>query len=110
MISYGSVAERSKALVLGTSLFGGVGSNPTAANIFVTNKLVRIKVRIILAITSMYAGPVQVNQTCMLVVINWLAEGSDSVIRFIYLLAKSKNHSLATVFTVFFCSKTILVR
>ena len=32
----GSVAERSKALVLGTSLFGGVGSNPTAAiNIFV---------------------------------------------------------------------------
>jgi predicted ATPase len=31
----GSVAERSKALVLGTSLFGGVGSNPTAAmNIF----------------------------------------------------------------------------
>ncbi len=27
----GSVAERSKALVLGTSLFGGVGSNPTAA-------------------------------------------------------------------------------
>ena len=25
----GSVAERSKALVLGTSLFGGVGSNPT---------------------------------------------------------------------------------
>ena len=30
-ISLGSVAERSKALVLGTSLFGGVGSNPTAA-------------------------------------------------------------------------------
>ena len=29
----GSVAEWSKALVLGTSLFGGVGSNPTAANI-----------------------------------------------------------------------------
>ena len=29
----GSVAERSKALVLGTSLFGGVGSNPTAASI-----------------------------------------------------------------------------
>ena len=28
----GSVPERSKALVLGTSLFGGVGSNPTAAN------------------------------------------------------------------------------
>ena len=27
----GSVAERSKALVLGTSLLGGVGSNPTAA-------------------------------------------------------------------------------
>ena len=27
----GSVAERSKALVYGTSLFGGVGSNPTAA-------------------------------------------------------------------------------
>ena len=27
----GSVAEWSKALVLGTSLFGGVGSNPTAA-------------------------------------------------------------------------------
>ena len=25
----GSMAERSKALVLGTSLFGGVGSNPT---------------------------------------------------------------------------------
>ena len=34
-ISYiGSVAERSKALVLGTSLFGGVGSNPTAATGF----------------------------------------------------------------------------
>ena len=30
-INSGSVAERSKALVLGTSLFGGVGSNPTAA-------------------------------------------------------------------------------
>ena len=30
----GSVAERSKALVLGTSLFGGVGSNPTAAKTF----------------------------------------------------------------------------
>ena len=30
----GSVAERSKALVLGTSLFGGVGSNPTAASCF----------------------------------------------------------------------------
>ena len=27
----GSMAEWSKALVLGTSLFGGVGSNPTAA-------------------------------------------------------------------------------
>lgn len=27
----GSVAERSKALDLGSSLFGGVGSNPTAA-------------------------------------------------------------------------------
>ena len=26
---YGSVAEWSKALVLGTSHFGGVGSNPT---------------------------------------------------------------------------------
>ena len=30
-LQVGSVAERSKALVLGTSLFGGVGSNPTAA-------------------------------------------------------------------------------
>ena len=29
----GSVAEWSKALVLGTSLQGGVGSNPTTANI-----------------------------------------------------------------------------
>ena len=29
----GSVAEWSKALVLGTSLFGGVGSNPTAAHV-----------------------------------------------------------------------------
>ena len=28
---HGSVAEWSKALVLGTSLFGGVGSNPTTA-------------------------------------------------------------------------------
>ena len=28
------MAERSKALVLGTSLFGGVGSNPTAASYF----------------------------------------------------------------------------
>lgn len=28
----GSVAERSKALDLGSSLFGGVGSNPTTAN------------------------------------------------------------------------------
>ena len=28
---WGSVAEWSKALVLGTSLFGGVGSNPTTA-------------------------------------------------------------------------------
>ena len=38
---YGSVAERSKALVLGTSLFGGVGSNPTAATGF-EGKLVRV--------------------------------------------------------------------
>ena len=30
----GSVAEWSKALVLGTSLFGGVGSNPTAARTY----------------------------------------------------------------------------
>ena len=30
----GSVAERSKVLVLATSLFGGVGSNPTAARFF----------------------------------------------------------------------------
>ena len=28
------MAERSKALVLDTSLFGGVGSNPTAASYF----------------------------------------------------------------------------
>ena len=34
----GSVAERSKALVLGTSLFGGVGSNPTAATGFGTER------------------------------------------------------------------------
>ena len=31
---YGSVAEWSKALVLGTSHFDGVGSNPTAAKFF----------------------------------------------------------------------------
>ena len=31
----GSVAERSKALVLGTSHFDGVGSNPTTASIFI---------------------------------------------------------------------------
>ena len=31
MLCVGSVAEWSKALVLGTSLFGGVGANPTAA-------------------------------------------------------------------------------
>ena len=30
----GSVAERSKALVLGTSLFGDAGSNPAAAKVF----------------------------------------------------------------------------
>ena len=30
--SNGSVAEWSKALVLGTSLLGGVGSNPTTAS------------------------------------------------------------------------------
>ena len=35
----GSMAERSKALVLGTSLFGGVGSNPTAAILFCTHLL-----------------------------------------------------------------------
>ena len=34
----GSVAEWSKALVLGTSLFGGVGSNPTAATTFLTSR------------------------------------------------------------------------
>ena len=33
---YDWLAEWSKALVLGTSLFGGVGSNPTAATNFVT--------------------------------------------------------------------------
>ena len=35
----GSVAERSKALVLGTSPFGGVGSNPTAASNFILSKI-----------------------------------------------------------------------
>ena len=30
----GSVAEWSKALVLGTSHFGGVGSNPTAVKLY----------------------------------------------------------------------------
>ena len=30
----GSVAEWSKALVSGTSLFGGVGSNPTAIMVY----------------------------------------------------------------------------
>ena len=34
MALHGSVAEWSKALVLGTSLFGGVGSNPTAVTCF----------------------------------------------------------------------------
>ena len=87
MILYGSVAERSKALVLGTSLFGGVGSNPTAAKIFVT--------------TNWLAE----GSDSVIRFIYWLAEGSDSVIRFIYLLAKSKNHRLATVFTVFFVVK-----
>ena len=38
----GSVAERSKALVLGTSLLGGVGSNPTAANLFFFNILTKV--------------------------------------------------------------------
>ena len=33
VLSRGSVAERSKALDLGSSLSGGVGSNPTAANL-----------------------------------------------------------------------------
>jgi hypothetical protein len=37
IIPTGSVAEWSKALVLGTSLLGGVGSNPTAAIIFYQN-------------------------------------------------------------------------
>ncbi len=36
----GSVAERSKALVLGTSHFDGVGSNPTtASNLFFSSWL-----------------------------------------------------------------------
>ena len=39
----GSVAERSKALVLGTSLFGGVGSNPTAATSFYLFYLPRVR-------------------------------------------------------------------
>ena len=36
----GSVAEWSKALVLGTSHFDGVGSNPTAATFFFSRKKV----------------------------------------------------------------------
>ena len=35
----GSVAEWSKALVLGTSLSGGVGSNPTAASVLLFAQL-----------------------------------------------------------------------
>ena len=35
-VQHGWVAEWSKALVLGTSLFGGVGSNPTPVIIFVS--------------------------------------------------------------------------
>lgn len=34
LLPCGSVAEWSKALVLGTSHVNGVGSNPTAANLF----------------------------------------------------------------------------
>ena len=37
------MAERSKALVLGTSLFGGVGSNPTAAINFFSSDLLPAK-------------------------------------------------------------------
>ena len=33
----GSVAEWSKALDLGSSLLGGVGSNPTAANFYLSS-------------------------------------------------------------------------
>ena len=36
------MAERSKALVLGTSLFGGVGSNPTAAIFALSADIVRM--------------------------------------------------------------------
>ena len=44
---YGSVAEWSKALVLGTSHFDGVGSNPTAASFFffpIINKYTYVRV------------------------------------------------------------------
>ena len=33
VVVYGCVAEWSKALDLGSNLFGGVGSNPTAINV-----------------------------------------------------------------------------
>ena len=39
----GSVAEWSKALVLGTSLSGGVGSNPTAANRIYCEKILQVE-------------------------------------------------------------------
>ena len=40
--SQGSVAERSKALDLGSSLSGGVGSNPTTAKTFLSQSKVHL--------------------------------------------------------------------
>ena len=42
-IPYGSVVEWSKALVLGTSLFDDVGSNPTAASCYFLNSRFEIE-------------------------------------------------------------------
>ena len=50
----GSVAEWSKALVLGTSLFGGVGSNPTAAITFLTSRFFYLR-------TKFYMGEIKGN-------------------------------------------------
>ena len=60
MVSVGSVAEWSKALVLGTSLFGGVGSNPTAAkSLFWLNSLeLKAKSDCVSTCVSSYFGQV----------------------------------------------------
>ena len=65
--AFGWMAERSKALVSGTSLFGGEGSNPSSVNSFLE------------AVFSFLCGR-RDRRTCRRIAFGWMAERSKALV------------------------------